>query len=273
MKQKFTFIIAALFIAGLYSSCKKDVTSIEKKELAKIDQTAIARQMASDLYKSFSTQFSSNSKATSGLKTSGAAGCGLATVTPTNTTEVSGDTTKKYVGNSIFTTLCTESEWVVNAYTLHDTLKRTDTGPGFVNTYINTQYYNVKGPASEAMLIVGQITTGQNLRRVNNGVTNEFHDMNTIYNFSPVIINPFATGNKFVGGRIEFTTQTVNLSPVIPTGVFGGYQGFIYYVNNTARIYFRNTNVQGGYTRYILDIATGEMTGPVDSYPFPVDMN
>jgi len=272
MKQKFTLLIAVALVTALYTSCKKDATVTEKKQSTGIDQATLARKMATSLYKSFSTQFSSTGKAAD-LKVSGNAGCGLATITPTDITVINGDTTRKITGNAVLTTLCSENEWVVDAYTLHDTLKTVDTGTGFVNTYINTQYYNVKGPASEAMPIAGRITTGQNLRRFTpNGMTNEFHDLNMIYNFSSLVINPFATGNKFVMGKIDFTGQTVDLSPAIPTGYFSGYQGFIYYINNTARIYFRNTEVQGGYTRYIMDFATGQMSGPVNSYPFPVDM-
>ncbi|PJJ83849.1 hypothetical protein [Mucilaginibacter auburnensis] len=272
MKQKYTLLIAALFIAGVYSSCKKDAYTAKQKVSTQADQATTARQMATSLYKSFSAQFNSNTKATNGLKVNANPGCGLPTITPTNKTVISGDTTRKFTGNSTYTTLCSKDEWTVDSYTLYDTLRTTETGPGFANNYTNTQYYYVKGPMSGGVPIVGTIGYGHHLGKVTSeGVTNEFHDLATQYTFNSLVVNPFAEGNKFLLGRIDFSTQTVDLSPANPTGMFGGYSGFIFYVNNTARIYFRNTEVQGGYTRYILDFATGQMTGPVNSYPFPVD--
>jgi len=271
MRQKFTLLIAALFVASIYSACKKEVTPHKNQSVSSVSEAALGRQMATGLYQSFLAQFNSSNQKTNGLKTASASGCGVSVVTPASNTVVSGDTTRKFTGTSVYTPFCIIDPRYVDSYTLYDTLKTVETGPGFSNSYSSTHSFSVKG-ISGLLITTGTVTAANHLGKLNEqGITIEYHDIATQYKMDSLLIYPFATGNKFLLGQINFTTQTVDLDATTDRdGAFSGYSGYIYYFKNTARIYFKHPSSYG-YVRYILNFDTGVMSGPVNSVGFPVD--
>jgi hypothetical protein len=263
-KITLTVLVGAMF---LYVSCKKNAT-VSTPDKAATNNAEVSKQIALSLYHSLSVGVGSSNN---GLKTNKTHGglttmdntnkCGEVAVTPTNKTVVSGDTTRKYVGNSIFTYMCNgyfHNNWNIDAYTLSDTLKTTETGTGFANNYYVTLNYVVKSQdAGYSYVTVGGTTTASShTSKLNGGTVTEYHDWATQYKLNDIVTKRLSDGSAvFVLGGADFTTTSVDKNAT--TAVNGNYSGTIVFLpNNTVQVFLNGSNGHG----YIINLLTGEAT-------------
>ena len=270
MKSLLKNTIAALLCTTcLYVSCKKNATA-PAKSAATVNTADLSKQILSNIYLSLSNNF----KTSNGLKPNAVKGsitlmdnnngCGEVVVTPTNNTVVSGDTTRTYLGNSIFTYLCNgyfNNSYNVDAYTLSDTLKTKETGTGFANSYYVTLNYLVKAADSQYqnVTINGTTSTSSHVSKVSAAVITEYHDISTAYNLG--IAAQRTTGNPVIFlGRIDFSTTTADKDPInFPAGTSAAYSGFIFFSpDNTATLNFLLPD--GSYKVYSENLTTGVIT-------------
>lgn len=276
MKISFKISLAVLTATTcLYLSCKKSETKPGSVKPS-LSTEEIGKQISLGLFTSLSGGISQSDNIkpnqTTGKVTTMDYGtpCGSSVKTPTNKTIVSGDTTRKYVGYSIFTYMCDgyfHNNWNVDAYTLLDTSKTTETGTRFANNYTTTLNYVVKAADSHYAYITisGTTSTAWHTSKVKNGVTTEFHDLNTQYKLNEVLAQRTATNPEYKLGRVDFTTQVVDKDAT--TGANGnafGYSGYIIFLpDHTARLYFKNAD--GTYNIYVTNLLTGELTPAKDA--------
>jgi hypothetical protein len=272
MRSPFKITLALLVCAMcLYVSCKKSET-VPAENKPVVNTADISKQIASSLYRSISDGLSTSD----GLKTNGAQGglvtmdnnhgCGEVITTPTNKTIVSGDTTRNYTGNSIFTYMCNgyfNNGYNIDAYTLSDTLKTTETGSGFANSYYLTLNYVVKATdANYAYITIGgTTTTSSHLSKIKGGVTTGYHDFSTVYKLNDIVAKRTGAINPVnVLGRVDFNTTTADQDATTnPAGSTAAYSGYILFLpDNTAKLYFQNPD--GSYKVYLDNLLTGEIT-------------
>ena len=268
--MKISFKITLTVLAGamfLYVSCKKSATGSTPDKAAP-NNAEISKQIALSLYHSLSAGVGSSNN---GLKTNKTHGglttmdntnkCGQVAVTPTNKTVVSGDTTRKYVGNSIFTYMCNgyfHNNWNIDAYTLSDTLKTTETGTGFVNNYNVILNYVVKSQdVNYSYVTVGGTTSAtSHTSKIKGGVTTEYHDWATQYKLNNIVTKRLSNGTAvFTLGGADFTTTTTDKDT--NTNVSDNYSGTIVFLpNNTVQVFLNSNSGHG----YIVNLLTGEVT-------------
>jgi hypothetical protein len=266
-------IILALLVGAtcLYVSCKKSET-VSTQNKAVINTADMSKQVALSIYRSLSGGLSASNnlktnEAHGGLTTmDNNHGCGEVVTTPTNNTVVSGDTTRKYVGNSIFTYMCNgyfNNNWNIDAYTLTDTLNTTETGSGFANNYYLTLNYVVKTTdANYAYVTVGGTTSNlSHISKLSGSVTTEYHDLATSYQLHDIVAKRTGAGNTvFVLGRADFSiTKTDKDASTSVGGDVSNYSGYILFLpDNTAKVYFKNND--GSYKVYLINFLIGEIT-------------
>ena len=270
MKSLLKNTVAALLCTiCLYLSCKKSVTA-PAKNAATVNTADISKQIIANIYHSLSNSFNTSN----GLKSNAVKGsvtlmdnnhgCGEVVVSPTNNTIVSGDTTRTYLGNSIFTYLCNgyfNNNYNVDAYTLSDTLKTKETGTGFANSYYVILNYLVKAADSQYqdVLIGGTTSTSSHISKVSAGVVTEYHDISTAYNFNMAAQRTAGNPVTFLG-RIDFSTTTADKDPITnPAGTSAAYSGYIFFsADNTAKLNFLLPD--GSYKVYSENLTTGVIT-------------
>ncbi|GAA3957459.1 hypothetical protein [Mucilaginibacter dorajii] len=259
---KITLALSAIAIL-IQVSCKKNASAPNPAKTT-ISTSDLSKQIAFDLYHSLSSGVS----ASDNLKTNGSNSglavmdnsnpCGSFVKGTTNKTVTSGDTTRTYVGHSTFTYMCNgyfNNNWNVDAYTLVDTLKTTETGTGFNNIYDVTLNYVVKSADSHynSVTIGGTTTTSSYTSKVKNGVISDSHKLSTVYTFTSVagIRSPTVTMYNF--GRVDFSTTAID------NGATNSYSGYILFLSESmAKAFFKNTD--GTYTGFSINLLTGEVT-------------
>lgn len=269
MKRFFKPTLAALVaLTILTGSCKKNTPAINPDKTA--DNTDISKQIALDLYRSLSGKLNSadglkvHATQSGTQKTNTSQECGISFTTVTNKTVASGDTSRTYTGISIFTNKCDgyfNDGFNVDAYTLADTLKTIEKGPGFNNNYGITLNYKVKALNSSysKVSIVGVTSTSSYTSKVSGNVTSEYHKLETTYN----LLNITAENGpkpRYVDGRVAFSTTTADKDA--GTGVNGStnaYSGYMEFLSNdTVKSYFDLKN--GSYKVFLINLLTGEVT-------------
>ena len=272
MKSPFKITLALLLCTMcLYVACKKSET-VPAENKAPVNTADIGKQIASSLYSSLSNGLSTsdalNTNSTKGglVTMDSNHGCGEVVTTPTNNTTVSGDTTRKYTGNSIFTYMCNgyfNNGYNIDAYTLSDTLKTIETGSGFANSYYLTLNYVVKTTdASYAYVTIGGTTSiSSHLSKIKGSVTTGYDDFSTAYILNNIAAQRTGAANPvIVLGRVDFNTTTADqdatTNPAGSTAAYGGY--ILFLPNNTAKLYFENPD--GSYKGYLDNLLTGEIT-------------
>jgi len=272
MKTSSKIILAALVSAmSLYVSCKKS-EAVTAQNKTVINAADVSKQVALSLYKSLSGGLG----ASNNLKTNGAHGglttmdnnhgCGEVVTTPINNTVLSGDTTRNYVGNSIFTYMCNgyfNNNWNIDAYTLSDTLTTTETGTGFANNYYLTLNYVVKTTDAQYTYVTvgGTTSNSSHTSKISGGVTTEYHDISTSYQLHDIAAQHAVAGNAvFVLGRADFSTTRTDKDATTSVGDnVSNYRGYILFLpDNTAKVYFENTD--GSYKVYLINFLTGTIT-------------
>lgn len=277
MKQKFTLIAAAALVAILYTSCKKDIAVVQKKTPT-VNEDAMAKQVALNLYKSLYGQLSTNTLSASGSNTlfkvmSEHPDCGKEFPGTTDRTEVSGDTTRILKGRSLYKWMCDgyfSNGWNVDAYTAYDSLYVTEKGTGFNNYSSNVQSYVVKTLDSHYAYVSvgGRINSFSHISHQNgSGITYEYYDLGTQYKLNDIKTKA-GSNAQFVQGVVDFNTSNIFKDATTDVdGFFGYYSGHIRFLNeNKAKIYFKNS--EGTYTRYDINFKTGEIGKPVQNVPF-----
>lgn len=269
--EKITFtLLSALILLNL--SCKKNETNTTTTP----DNTAaISKQIALNLYHSLSG--SVNTATNNGLKTGSTSTlktmsvqhpCGQAVTTGTNKSTVSGDTTRSYVGNSIFTYMCNgyyNNNSVVDAYALKDTLTITETGMGFKNIYQTAQNYVVKATDANYrnVSIKGNNSGLSYASKVSGGVVTEYHRMVTDYIWDEITAqNNGEPDNLFMSGKVQFSTFITerygkDINDARPTGAYSGTMEFL--PNKLAKVSFYVNGGNNGQT-YLVNFMTGEVT-------------
>ncbi|WP_234997810.1 hypothetical protein [Mucilaginibacter sp. OK098] len=231
----------------------------------------MSKQIALGLYHSLSGGVSASNnlktnQAHGGLTTmDNDHGCGEVVTTPTNNTVVSGDTTRNYVGNSIFTYMCNgylHNNYNIDAYTLSDTLKTTETGTGFANSYYLTLNYVVKTTDVQYIYVTvgGTTSNSSHISKLSGGATTEYHDLATSYQLHDIATKRTAGNPVFVLGRADFSTTKADKDAT--TSIDGNtsyYSGYILFLpDNTAKVYFKNND--GSYKGYLINFLTGAVT-------------
>jgi hypothetical protein len=271
MKTSPKIILAVLVGATcLYVSCKKSET-VSTQNKAVINTADLSKQIALSIYHTLSGGVSASNnlktnQAHGGLTTmDNNHGCGEVVTTPTNNTVVSGDTTRKYVGNSIFTYMCNgtfNNNWNIDAYTLSDTLKTTETGTGFANSYYLTLNYVVKATDDHYTYVTvgGTTSNSSHISKLNGGITTEYHDLATAYVLHDIAAKRTAGNPVFVLGRADFSTTKADKDATTSIdGNISNYSGYILFLpDNTAKVYFKNND--GSYKGYLINFLTGEVT-------------
>lgn len=191
-------------------------------------------------------------------------GCNVPFVQKTNKTAVSGDTTRTYTGNSIFTGRCNgyySNGWNVDAYTLADTLNIAENGAGFYNNRIVTLNYDVRTMDANysKLSIWGYTSTYDYTSKVSNGRATEFHKIETAYRLISIRANN-GDNPVYTGGVVEFDTKTADLNASTgPNGATNAYNGFMeFYGGKTIKAHFRQKD--GSLKTYEVVLATGEAT-------------
>jgi hypothetical protein len=266
---KITLVVLAVVMC-LYVSCKKTEIASKSPNKTSINTDDVAKQISLSLYNSLASgvNTSGNLKTTAahgGLTTMGNHGCGEMVTSFTDKTVTSGDTTRKYLGNSIFTYLCNgyfSNKYVIDAFALADTLKTTETGPGFSNNYNVTLNYTVQATDSHYAYVIigGTTTTSQHLGKIDaHGATTEYHDLITRYKLNDIAAKRTATNPVYTLGTVDFNTSVIYKDATTDIdGYFGGYSGyFLFLPDNTANFYFKNSD--GTYKVYLSNLLTGEV--------------
>lgn len=265
MKFSFKVTLAVLFASTVLNlSCKKMDTSVTPGENA-ID-AAITKQIALDLVRSLGSGISNNDlkpTSNSGTKaTNTTQECGVVSTSFTNTSAVSGDTTRTYVGKSIFTQMCNgyfNNNWNVDAYLLADTLKTTETGTGFNNVYNVTLNYDVRALNSfySNISIDGVTTTSSYTSKVSGNTVTEYHKMETVYGLQKIQAIRNAYNPQYAAGDITFSTKTADKTTGAEvTNAYSGYMQI--WANNTVRAHFAQKG--GGFKTFVVDLKTGQVT-------------
>lgn len=276
MKRNLILGVSALvLIAATYSSCKKEIAAVDKSTLT-VKEDELASKIALSLYKSLSAQVTTNTLVPAGNNLlrvmSSNPDCGKAETTFTDKTEKAGDTTRVFKGKSVFTLMCDgyfNNGWNVDAYTLYDSLYVTEKGTGFDNYSSNVQNLVVKTLDSRYAFVSvgGTLKTFSHTSKQNGqGVTTAYYDLGTQYKLNDLKIK---TGSgQFEQGDVEFAaSNTFKDATTGADGFFGNYSGYIRFLNeNKAKVFFKNG--EGSYTRYELNLKTGEMGKPVKNVPF-----
>lgn len=191
-----------------YTACKKSENNPSKTSSAA--QLSMSRQLALSIYKSLAQQ---------SVKTSGYSKqrilstslCGQVITTPTNSTVTIGDTIRTITGNTIFTYVCSND--TLNGYTLADTMRVTEKGGTFNNSFLVTQNYLVKLVDARfgSSRTDGTMTAANHISKVNaSNVVTEFHDFSAQYTLTGVgFIKQDANLTHF-GGTIKFASQEVD---------------------------------------------------------------
>jgi hypothetical protein len=264
VKTLLTVLTAAII---LNASCKKN----DSASSASDNTAAISKQLALDLYHSLSSGVSTSSN--SGLKTGSTSSlktmdsqnpCGQAVTTTTNRSAVNGDTTRTYVGNSIFTYMCNgffNDNYTVDAYTLKDTLTTTEKGTGFKNIYGVTLNYTVKATDANytQLSINGYTNTSSFVSKVSGNTTTESHLMVTGYLWTQITAKRTANVNPdFLSGKVDFDTHLED-KDAAGKSTTNGYSGFMEFLpNNMIRSTFY---VLGGANKvYLINVLTGQVT-------------
>lgn len=273
MKLSLQLILTLFAAATLMNvSCKKSKTT------AAADNTAaISKQIALDLYRSLSSGISTS--ANNGLKTGSTATlktmdsehpCGQVVTTSTNKTTVSGDTTRTYTGNTVFTYMCNgyyNNNWNVDAYTLNDTLVINETGAGFKNNYSVTLNYVVKATDRlyTQVSIGGFTSTTSDLLKLNGDAATEFHRISTGYSWDNIRAQRDVNNNPtFLSGMVQFATFVIDrgvsdIDDRRPTSAYSGYMQFL--PDHMIRSTFYGTNGKGNKV-YLINMLTGQVTTP-----------
>lgn len=258
-------IIPALLVAIVFFnvSCKKNAT-VSNPAKTIVNKADLSKQIALDLYHSLS----SGVNASGHLKTNGSHSgfvtmdnsnpCGSFVKDTINKTVVSGDTTRTYAGHSLFTYMCNgyfNNNYTVDAYTLVDTLKTTETGPAFNNIYDVTLNYVVKSADAHysSVNIGGTTTTSSYTSKLKDGAITDSHKLSTVYTFASVAGIRTSATTLYNFGRVDFSTTTVD------NGATDSYSGYILFLSNSmAKAFFKNQD--GSYTGFSINLLTGEVT-------------
>lgn len=232
--MKLNHKLASLLLATavcLTVSCKKST------DIAKTDNTAaIGKQLALDFYHSLSSGISTFSNkgiktgSTSRVVTMSAYSCGQSVTTATNRSETQGDTTRTYLGNSIFTYMCNgylNNGTDLDAYTEADTLTTTETGTGFNNIYKTTMNYDVRALDStyHHLKVNGESSNNWYTSKVSGSTTTSSHNIVSNYAWTDVIFDTSGPKNAFVSGNVNYTTQIIDKTAANPDGQTYNYHG------------------------------------------------
>lgn len=273
MKHSLKISLTALVgLTLIYAGCKKsDITAIDNQP--QISQKDVAQKIAMQIYTSLSSQLNGGGLTTvgkSGLTTmESGGGCGALTITPTNKTFTSGDTTFTLKGNSIFRLTCTEVDGKIpsrpNGYTLDDTLNKTEAGKKFLNTFNNSINYIVSDQGGFAFSLTGKsyayakFATPYN----NKDDVKEYHDFSTRYDMQ--ILGSSATSNSaavFSAGQIIFEcTQEDFYKEESKRNASYKYSGYMLLSRDVITSYFHHGVNE--MVKYEIDVKTGKIiSGP-----------
>lgn len=267
MKPYLKIAFALLTVGTLLAvSCKKSETTNNDADKT----SAVSKQLALDLYRSLSSGVGTSSNgglksgSTSTLKTMDSQNpCGSAVNSVTNKTVVNGDTTRTYVGNSIFTYMCNgyyNDNYTVDAYTLKDSLTTTEKGTGFKNVYGVTLNYVVKATDANytKLGISGYTNTSAFTSKLSGTTTTESHLIVTGYLWTGITAQRTTNLNPtFLSGKVDFDTHLED--KVGTTTTNNGYSGFMEFLpNNMIRSTFY---VPGAANKvYLINLITGAVT-------------
>jgi hypothetical protein len=251
-------IALVLGLCVAVSACKKSGTAPDKPAVDKTDYQALSKHIAVSFYKSLnsgSTGFKASSTGERRVLSSGPQ-CGDVVVTPTSYTQT-GDTTRYYTGNSIFTYICNGG--VLNEYSLVDTSTTRELSYGFASTYRVVQKYNVRATDNSYLKSASNGTIGVAFvqRMFNNGgVTTDSLTYATQYTLSNVIINRANNEAIVTGGQVTFASSVFHKDNVVDVdGWADEHTGVITFLDNYI---IKVTFTQGTYSRsYFINAKTG----------------
>lgn len=264
LNQKLTSMLLAAAVC-LTVSCKKSA------DTAKTDNTAaIGKQLALDFYNSLSGGVSTFANkgikpgSTGRIITMSAPSCGQAVTTTTNRTETHGDTTRTYLGNSIFTYMCNGflNDGVdLDAYTDVDTLTITDASPSFKNINTVTLNYDVRALDStyHHLKVNGQSGTSLYTSKLSGNTTTSSYSTVTNYTWNDIMADTSGPKNVFIG-TIDYSTQMIDISASTgPDGITYNYHGTLQLLPNfKIMVTFKYTD---GTTKvYLVDLIAGTST-------------
>ncbi len=214
---RFTTIIALGLVVAV-SACKKS-DSAANKPADKTDYQALSKHIATSFARSMNV-------GSTGFKASGSVGgqralstgpqCGDVVYTPYNETVTSGDTTRIYTGNSVFTYICNGG--VLNEYSLVDTATSRELRTGYASTYRVIQKYNTRAIDANYTQTASNGTIGVafSQRLFNNsGATTDSLSYATQYQLNNVKVTRGNGGAAITGGEATFASSVYHKDKVI----------------------------------------------------------
>jgi len=244
-------------------SCKKN-----NADAVKTDNTAaIGKQLALDFYNSLSSGLNTvanngiKAGSTSRLVTMAAYSCGQSVTTATNRSDIKGDTTITYLGNSIFTYMCNgylNDGTTLDAYLQKDTLTTTEAGTGFRNVYKTTLNYDVRAVDStyHHLKVNGETSTNRYISKLSGSTITSSDSVATSYTWTDIMANTSGPRNIFIG-TIDYSTQIVDKSGAdSQTYAYHGSLQLLADFKMKVTFIFAN-----GTTKvYLVNVLTGETT-------------
>ncbi|MES2810541.1 MAG: hypothetical protein V4619_18040 [Bacteroidota bacterium] len=233
---RFTTIIALGLVVAV-SACKKS-DSAANKPADKTDYQALSKHIATSFARSMNV-------GSTGFKASGGVGgqralstgpqCGDVVYTPYNETVTSGDTTRIYTGNSVFTYICNGG--VLNEYSLVDTATSRELRTGYASTYRVIQKYNARAIDANYTQTASNGTIGvafaQRLFN-NSGATTDSLSYATQYQLNNVKVTRGSNGGAAItGGEATFASSVYHKDKVVDIdGYSDDHTGYIYFDGN-----------------------------------------
>ncbi|GAB3928647.1 hypothetical protein GCM10028827_22230 [Mucilaginibacter myungsuensis] len=246
----------------LTTSCSKSSIILTPANNSNIN-AAMAKQLALDIYRSMSGNFKSSSA--EGLKTNAANGCGSVVTTPSNSTTTSGDTTRVFTGNRVFTYMCNgfyNNGKTLDAYLLKDQYATEETGNGFKNIYRTNLDYTVKAKTWDYthVDVTGNTSIDNYTSKLSGGNVTEWHTLKTDYVWESVIAqrDVLTNASRFVFGLVTFNTTIVNNVAGTAQQTYQLKGKIVFRDDNKMTTMFISDN--GQYKTYLTDLTTGQVT-------------
>jgi hypothetical protein len=257
---KLSAVVTIGLLAAL-SSCKKGEKG-PKAPRAATNFAELSQRIALNFYKSVNTGSAGfKASATGGRKTLAMdSQCGDVEVTPYNESVTSGDTTRNYAGNSVFTYICNNG--VLDEYALVDTSTTREVRTGFASTYRVIQKYNTRATSTSYVQSVsnGTIGVAYAQRQFNNsGTTTDSLSYATQYQLKNVFVTRNNGQVAITGGEATFASSVFHKDNVVDIdGYSDAHTGYIYFDGNDI---IEVTFYQADYSStYRVNVKTGVAT-------------
>jgi hypothetical protein len=244
------------------ASCKKSDSPANAPATKTTDYKALSKRIALNLYKSLNTGSAGfKASATGGRKAlSTGPQCGDVVYSPYNESATSGDTTRYYSGNSVFTYICNGG--VMNEYSLVDTATSRELRTGFASTYRVIQKYNTRATndAYTQSVSNGTIGVAYAQRQSNNGgATTDSLSYATQYQLNSVVVTRSNNQSLVTGGQAVFTASVFHKDNGDDiNGYTEAHNGVITFEEgDVIKVTFSTANYSGSF---LVNVKTGEVT-------------